>query len=303
MVSRVPQSATDDAELRAYVDHVRGMIDRALPPGTVVPQHTADGHFYGVPSGAVYPSVTGKLGAVKDESIQNWAMNEALRHVQENLPSIIGLDGKIDMIRAIDLIEMAKATPRILLKEAGDIGTMIHDRREKYFQDWIDSGALYEDRPDISLYYDRDNDDSRLIAGMLGIERFVTAHRYIPIRTEVMVYSNQFKVAGMLDDIGILDIRNRRRLALIDLKTSNQFKAHYWLQVALYYLMFYENTGIKPSYVGILKVDKNMPKYSIETVKDMNKMMKAARSVLRVYDFMEEIKQMRKNVGKKVIKI
>ena len=250
-----------------------------------------------MPSGGVYPSVTGKLGYVKDESIQNFAMNEALRYVGEHLHETI-VDGKVDMMKAIDLIAEAEKAPTGLLHAAGDIGTRIHDGREKYFQDWIDTGK----RPAISDYV-RDSHDPTYKAGMLGVDKFLDETGYMPIRCEVMVYSDEYEVAGMLDDIGVMWHDDQWKLTLMDVKTSNQMKAHYWLQVAMYQMMFSELTGLEPERSIICKVSKDYPSYTLEELQDVDRLKEGVRAVLKVADTMQFIKESRKDAGKTVIKI
>jgi len=269
--------------------------------------HTANGHFYQVPTGVVYPSVTGKLGYVKDESIQNFAMNEALRYIEEHMHEVI-VNGKIDMMKAIDLFVEAKKTPSGMLHAAADIGTRIHDRREEFFQRWIDQGAPAPLRPDIHDFC-RIDDDKRIHAGMLGLDKFVREYKYIPIRTEVMVYSDKHQVAGMLDDIGIMwhkpkgARKGKWMLTLMDLKTSNQMKAHYWLQVAMYHLMFEDLTGLKPQLDVILKLNKDLPEFKLEYLKNIRVLKAGVKSVLKTASVMEHIKSARKNQGKTVITI
>lgn len=299
MKNKLPLT-TDPRDIALYVRQVRELIDQALPAGSVVPQHTADGHFYGVPSGAVYPSVTGKLNAVKDESIQSWSVNQAVSYIENNLPATV-VDGKVHLVRAAELFDAAKKEPRVQLRAAGDIGTQVHDRREQYFQHWIDSDVI-DTRPHMSLFM-RPDDDPRLTAGLLALDKFLNDTGYIPIRTEVMVYSNKYKVAGMLDDIGLMRNGKNWSLTLLDLKTSNQMKAHYWLQVALYNMMFKDITGLKPHHNIILKVSKDLPEYKIEEISEMHRVIAGAKHVLQVYDTMEFIKAKRKNIGKTVVKI
>jgi hypothetical protein len=94
--------------------------------------------------------VTGKLGHIKDESIQNFAMNSALKHIEEHMHKTI-VDGKVDLIKAIELFDEAKKTPSGLLHAAGDIGSRIHDRREEYFQAWIDTYMAHKPKKWASL--------------------------------------------------------------------------------------------------------------------------------------------------------
>jgi hypothetical protein len=298
---KVKANGVPNERIDTLVQDIRVQIDKALPPGAVVPQHTADGHFYGAPSGNVYPSVTGKLSAVKDESIQNWNMNEALRFVEQNLKRVIQ-NGEVHIPSAIDLFAEAQRVPKGLLHAAGDIGTQVHDRREKYFQAWIDSGKVTGWRPNVREFI-TDADDPRIICGMIALDKFLTDTGYIPIRTEVMVYSDKYKVAGMLDDIGLMLHNGYWKLTLMDVKTSNQMKAHYWLQVALYHMMFKDLVGLKPEVNMILKLNKDVPVYNVEFIQSIGRVVAGAKNVLKVSDTMDFIKSKRKNNGKTVVKI
>lgn len=294
---KLPTTKTDTKAVEEYIAYAREVIDQALPPGAVIPRHSNGGHFYQVPLGGIYPSVTGKLGHVKDESIKNFAMNEALRYVSEHLHEVL-IDGKIDMMRAIDLLDQAAKAPTGLLHTAGDIGTSIHDGREKYFQDWIDTGK----RPDIKDYI-LDTHHPIYKAGLLGLGKFLDETGYMPIRCEVMVYSDEHKVAGMLDDIGVMWYEGKWQLTLMDLKTSNQMKAHYWLQVAMYNMMFTQLTGLVPDRNIIVKVNKDYPDYKVEELQDIERLKEGVRAVLKTAETMEFIKEARKDLGKTVIKI
>lgn len=314
------------AEVQDLVRGVQSQVDIALPPGAVVPRHTDAGHFYGVPSGDVYPSVTGIIGYVKDPSIQQFDMNEALRYVEKHIHTAIE-NGEVSYLKMMDVLYEAKKAPRGVLMDAADIGTQIHDRREKYFQDWIDA----ETRPSIENYYDIDKDDVRLVSGMRALGKFCDEQDYIPVRCEVMVYSARFKTAGMLDDIGFInsfirkgkadcvhnlwydglktrcdkcDMKREWQFVLSDLKSSNQFKDSYYLQVALYYHMFVTLTGLKPKRNFILKVSKTDGTYKMEEMKRMPQLVAGAKKVMAAAHAVQKVKDIRKGlITKKTIKI
>lgn len=303
------------------IHEVRNTIDTALPPGAVVPRHTSDGHFYGVPSGNVYPSVTGIIGYVKDPSIQQFDMNEALRYVEAHISEVV-VDGQVDYFKAMDLLHEAKKAPRGILMDAADIGTQIHDRREKYYQDWIDTDV----RPNIEDYYDLQKDDVRLISAMRALGLFCDEHEYIPIRCEMLVYSDKYEIAGTLDDLGMVnsiirkgdkkcqhdlwydgyntrcsncDLKRVWQLALTDLKSSNQFKDSYFLQVAIYQMMFVDLTGIKPKRNFILKTSKTDGRYKLEELKKMPSLIANAKRVIMAAKAMEKVKEIRKGSNAK----
>lgn len=298
------------------IHEVRDAIDKALPPGAVVPRHTDEGHFYGVPSGNVYPSVTGIIGYVKDPSIQQFDMNEALRYVESHIHEVV-VDGELDMFKAMDLLHEAKKAPKGVLMDAADIGTKIHDRREKYYQDWIDTDV----RPNIEDYYDVNQDDVRLVSAMRALNKFCDEHEYIPIRCEMLVYSDKFQIAGTLDDLGMVntilrkgdkkcqhdmfyneyesrcmkcDLKRVWQVCLTDLKSSNQFKDSYFLQVALYQMMFVDLTGIKPKRNFILKTSKTDGHYKIEELKKMPSLIANAKRVIMAAQAMNKVKEIRK---------
>lgn len=303
------------------IHEVRDAIDKALPPGAVVPRHTDEGHFYGVPSGKVYPSVTGIIGYVKDPSIQQFDMNEALRYVEAHIHEVV-VDGELDMFKTMDLLHEAKKAPKGVLIDAADIGTKIHDRREKYYQDWIDTDT----RPKITDYYDVNQDDVRLVSAMRALSSFCDEHEYIPVRCEMLVYSDKYEVAGTLDDLGMVnsivrkgkkdcqhdmyydgyksrcmkcDLKRQWQLALTDLKSSNQFKDSYFLQVAIYQMMFVQNTGVKPERNFILKTSKTDGKYHIEELKKMPQLIAQAKKVIEAARAMEHVKAIRKGSNAK----
>jgi hypothetical protein len=320
-----------DLQLQLVADLVRDaqvQIDKALPPGSVVPQHTDGGHFYGTNGGSVYPSVTGVIGYIKDPSIQQFDKNEALRYVETHLHTVVD-NGKIDYLKVIDLLHNAKNASRGVLMDAADIGTQIHDRRERYYQDWIDAGPLK--RPDIASYYDLEKDDSRLISAMRALGKFCDEQEYIPVRTEVMVYSDRYQIAGMLDDIGYVNSFIRKgdkncqhnlwidglttrcdkcsykrqwQFVLSDLKSSNQFKDSYYYQVALYHLMFVDLVGRKPKRSFILKTSKTDGNYKLEELTNMAQLVAGAKRILAAARAVEKVKELRSGANKKkVIKI
>ena len=316
--------------LKVYdlVESTQKQIDNALPPGAVVPRHTGRGHFYQVPNGKVYPSVTGIISIVKDESIQEFDKNEALRYVEAHVHTCV-VNGTLDYLKVMDMLHNAKKASRGVLMDAADIGTQIHDRREKYYQDWIYAGA--DKRPSIESYYDVNQDDSRLVSAMRALGKFCDEHEYIPIRCEMLVYSDKYELAGTLDDLGMVntvtrpgkkdcvheywydelntrcikcDQKKEWQLALTDLKSSNQFKDSYFLQVAIYQMMFVTLTGVKPKRNFILKTSKTDGKYKLEELKKMPSLISNAKRIIMAAKAMSNVKILRKDSNtKEAIKI
>lgn len=291
---------------------VREQLYAALPPGTIVTAHTDDGHFYKdtrLP-GDPFASVTGFLQILKEEGIAEWKMGQALEYVFAHYKEFTSLN-------ILDHIAKAEAVSVDKFHDAGYIGTDIHQYREDYFNEWIRTG---EKPANILDFIPPEQQDVRAIAGLRGIARFVEEWNYTPVVCEMLLTDEELKLGGTLDDLGIVraverignpncvhnlignhclrcDYKFLDKLVLLDLKTSNQFKTHYWFQVALYYYMLYKQTGVKPDYAWILKVDKVTGMYKLEKIRQIPDVIKYAKHLLKTHEGVELIKQLRKPIG------
>lgn len=306
---------------------LRKAIRAALPEGSVVTAHTEREHFYKVAAtGDVYPSVTGKLQILKEEGLSDWKMNRALDYVFANYAAMN--DGNI-----FEHLRLAKAAPVDQFEDAGDIGTRIHDYRERYFTDWIQSRV----RPASALAFipEPERVDLRAVSAIRALEKFCIEYEYEPVVTEEYLYSHELKLGGALDDLGTMrkvvekgrdnclhidsmDTMNhkkydwvcigcgrktKREFVLLDVKTSNQFKNHYFFQVAMYFDMFRKLTSLVPERCFILKLSKEDGTFKIEDLKKPKKLAQLARLVLKLNDGIAFIKELRKDNQKTVKKI
>lgn len=353
---------------------IRGQILSALPPGFVIPRHNENSHWYEIDEASrkgfirrfyedgytlpvktpdeqhaktsgivmtnpVYPSVTAKLQVLKDEGLANFKMNRALEYIfahfkefnDENIMEHLGL---------------AERVPADLFTEAGDIGTAVHDTRQAIFDEWIRTGKRPTNYPS---FVPPEKEDVRVTSCLAALEKFVNDYNYRPVVCEMLVYSHQHKVAGTLDDLGLMRIlmrpgrdehgqiiecdhtndsptdgpqscviedpnRNVERcikcgakwktvLALVDLKTSNRFKDHYFFQVGMYFDMFRKLTGIKPEKLYIVKLSKEDRMYKLEEIKRPAKIASYARHVLKTNEGIDFIKEIRKDNQRVVVKL
>ena len=273
---------------------IRKIIAEKIPEGSVVTAHTDKGHFYHVPHlDKTFPSVTGKLQPLKDPGLTNYKMNRAIDYVYEHHKEFTSEN-------IMEHLEKAAQVSVDVFEDAGNVGTEIHEYREKFFNAWIATGG----KPESSLLFiPAYAKDTRIISAMRGLDKFVAENDYRPIKTEQLVYSERFEIGGTLDDIGIMKWKGKYVLALIDVKTSNQFKNHYFFQVAMYYMMFVTLTGLKPDLNIILKLSKTDGTYKIEEMKYMNRLVSYSKAVLRTNDGLEFIKGLRKDNRKKVATI
>lgn len=270
---------------------LRKLIFAKIPEGSVIPRHTDKEHLYEIVpcGGKIFKSVTTRLQILKDESLITYKMNRALDYIFANYP-------KFTDENIMEHLDVASKQSGFILEDAGDIGTAIHNYREAYFGDWIKN----KKRPESVLSYIPEyQTDIRATSGMRALEKFVTENNYAPVACELKVWDEKFEVAGTLDDVGVMN----GEMVLMDLKTSNQFKNHYFFQVALYYMMFRKLTELKPKRCFILKVSKDDGTYKIEELYNISKLVRYAKSMLRTNEGLDFIRTVRKDNQKKVMAI
>jgi hypothetical protein len=272
---------------------LRALILEKLPPGTVIPRHTEKDHFYEVPRvNRTYPSVTGKLQVLKDEGLINYKMNRALEYVSVHRSEMV------DPERAMQILDEASKESDVVLRDAGEIGTIIHDAREAYFNEWVKTG----ERPtDLRQFIPAHVTDRRAISGLRGVEKFCIEQKYQPVISELYLYDEGWETAGALDDIGLMG--DEETIVLLDLKSSNRFKTPYFLQVSMYWSMFSMLTGVIPEKVLILKVSKDDGTYKLEELKDLPKLVEYAGHMLKMNEGLDFIEGMRKDNQKNVVKL
>lgn len=292
----------------------RNIIEKAMPPELVIPRHDERGHFYEInielekklrrpkkyfyfegDKNPIYPSVTGKLQILKDESVINYKMNRAIEYVFANWE-------KFNQMNVAEHLDNASKAAADIFQEAGDIGTDIHDCREKFFKQWMKTGIRPEKATDFISYdsHGMQIQDVRVVSALRALDQFCTDWNYVPIASELFVYSHQLKIAGTLDDLGTMvhyknPAGSKWQFVLMDIKTSNQFKDHYFFQVALYFWMLRSITGLVPERCFILKLSKTDGTYKLEDLKRPAMLGSYARSMLRLQKGIDYIKGLRKD--------
>lgn len=286
----------------------REIIRGTLPDGTVLQDHDANGHFYKIPRiGVRYPSVSGRIHIFREEGLNDWRMNKALEYVLMNFQ-------KFTNHNIQEHLTHAEQQSVVEFRDAGDIGTDIHSYREEIFKNFITQGSF---PPKFESVIPVGREDIRAISAMGALQKFVVDYHYEPIATEMYVYSERMHIAGTLDDIGLIwievrkgdpdcqhemvgthcvkcNLKYKKELCLMDLKSSNQLKSIYWIQVALYYTMFKSLTGLNPKKVFILKLDKHNRTYTVEFLKDIPRTVRIAKKVLSLANDLDWIKEARK---------
>lgn len=349
---------------------IRARIDEVLPPGRVIPRHTAKEHWYEVREGdlinapvfkedgvtpnivgPLYASVTGKLQILKDEGLINYKMDRAIEHMRNfvygNFKALAVAEEGVVMQMIDDACIAAGNVSQEILVDAGDVGTRVHNTRERIFNHWIKTGV----RPaDFLTFIDPSEVDVRVTSCIRALQKFVMERDYTPVRCELLVYSHKLRVAGTLDDLGLMrqelrpgskDCNHTSRMffdgaesgmtkmsaimegengkftcmqcgyqyryefVLMDIKTSNRFKDHFFFQVALYGRKLLDLMGRawKTERAIIVKLSKTDGTYQIEDLKRPAKLAQYAGYMLKTNEGVEFIKGLRKDNQKVVIKI
>lgn len=311
-------------------EQLRARIALAIPEGAVVAEHTKGGHFYRImmpdedgTAGQVYPSVTGKIQIIKDEGLINYKKNRVIDYVFSNYK-------KFTDQNIMEHLALAERVPEDILSDAGDIGNDIHEVRENIFRDVITGKNQFQGM-DFLSYIPPEKEDVRIKSAIRALSAFVKDYEYVPVATELFVFSHKLKVAGTLDDIGLITkvirsgnpdcqhemiakqrdvvclkcgLKKRTFFCLLDVKTSNQFKDHYFFQVALYYQMFYALTDLRPEICFILKLSKENGTYKIEEMRQISKLSAYARHMIQTDNGIKFIRKIRKDnqkiVGEKI---
>lgn len=301
---------------------LRAIIAEKLPEGTVVTAHDKTGHWYSVPHlGETFPSVTGKLQILKDPSLKHYAVNENNKYIFAHFKEFT--DASV-----MEHLDIASRVAEDNRDSAGDFGTEIHDIRETYFKDWIRANKRPEKPLEEYIPFEMSS-DPRAISCIRALKRFLLETLYVPVRCELLLYDKKFKIGGTLDDVGLMhrivrkgsDVCEHDYIAgkkaincwkcphkldlnpifvLLDLKTSNQFKDHYWFQVTIYCMMLIVLTWLIPKRLYILKTGKVDGSYKLEEIKQYKKVMAYAKNFLRASEGLDLIKTLRKDNQKKV---
>jgi len=254
--------------------------------------HNDKGHNYVSPiTQEQYKSVTFFTSFIKDPSLANFKMNRALNHILENYGS-----GGIHQ-----LIEEAKLAPEGEFHNAGDIGSQVHAWRQKWFQDWIESGQIEISDGVIDTYPLPENAPVEVISGCRAIKRFLKETGYIPVACELALVDDELKVGGTIDDLGVFPNKQIERryavpgsddewmnggfkeyykpyLGFVDLKTSNQGKkpAYAYQVRGFYQRMIRKTFRIKPKKTYILHTSKEDGTYKLIDLTDMKFLEKEA---------------------------
>jgi hypothetical protein len=263
------------------VSHIRKTIAERIPPELVVPQHDEYGHKYRhVPTNQVFSSVTTKTAILDNERLKRWSARIAVEYIDRNW-QIINSSKTEEKERHFKAAVLAHEDE---LKDAGDIGTQGHGVIERYLNRWIEKGEQPDDIRRFII-----GQDARLWAIARSAEKFCKDFDVIPVVSELRVCSIKHKFAGTLDSLMLVKKGDKYIFAIVDWKTSNSVdKPEYAMQVSAYWQAFYEMTGLRPSELIIVQLDKDKMKYNCVRVIDRPKSFRAFKYVCQIYDYIND---------------
>jgi hypothetical protein len=259
---------------------IREIFDSKLPKDSVVAEHTEEAHFYRYqPNGKLYPSVTTKTSILDAPHLKSWMTHLTTEYIKRCW----------DMITPENRDQIffeAEREHENILNDAGGIGTVGHNAIEYYIHQWIATGVQPEK---ITDFIEPSCTDIRATAICRSAQKFMKDFDFSPIMTERKIVSVEHEYAGTLDCLGFIKVRGKEVFALIDWKTSNYInKPEYAMQTAAYYNALVEMTGLKPSVIVVVRLDKKQAKYEVRELKDPQNAFKAFKNAISLYDWLED---------------
>lgn len=247
----------------------------------ILPDHDENSHYY-ISDGMRYPSVSKRLELLKDASLANWKVNRVVDQILREYGTLRAICADGDAIVLQEFLERCKLAPQIEFKNAGSIGTQIHNWREQRFT------AIINNHTETQL---PTNTLPEIVSGCRAVNKFLQETHYIPLATEIPLIDHEIETGGSGDDIGILN----GEVTFLDLKSSNiGNKNSYFYQVALYVYMFEKLYKIKTTSHKILHVSKTDGTYNIINIPDIRKRIKEAKQIVKVDQFLDKLKEEKK---------
>lgn len=181
-------------------------------------------HWFSI-DGKPILSVTGATSVIdKSRPLIYWAVGLSHDYLMQNLKDLIA-DTKGDKITT--LIEEASKQHSIKKQEAATIGTQVHD--------WVEQFIKAKSKKD----YPEEPKDPAVYNGVSAFLKWVDEYNVKFITSEKIVYSKKYNYAGIMDAEAII----KKKLSVIDFKTSKAIYPEFRFQVAAYQAASEEESG------------------------------------------------------------
>jgi len=166
---------------------------------------------------------------------------------------------------------------RKILTESGHIGTAVH----KFIHwDLFEQTKGIKTVPSLEMKQAVDN-----------YFAFKKEYKLKPILGEQTVYSLEYGFAGQLDLIGVVTDEKKKKVVLLDWKTSSGIYEDHELQLQAYYKAAMELKMLKPEELWCVRLDKNSPinyNTDIAKYKPNKKSLRAFLGLLEVFNWLKE---------------
>lgn len=176
--------------------------------------------------------------------------------------------------------------------------------REQVKQSWKDKGSLAAQTGTrlhkyIELFFNGIEDDQDSEAILVEIDMFKDwicelDSKYVPFRTEWIIYDEELKIAGTIDMLFRVDATDARKVAIFDWKCSKEIKfknkyekarapiehledcnyTHYSLQLNLYKYLLEKNYDLQVVEMNLIVIHRNNSKAQIIPVHPMEREIK-----------------------------
>lgn len=192
------------------------------------------------------------IGWEKAKNLKAWEVRQAVSAVGDELLKKLATSTFITSQDIQDAVEKGKQRPKYILKEAADLGTMVHN----LIDDYIISDLRGEKAPEPIIT------DSRVSYGYRSFLDLVAQHQIKFLMSDTPVASLKFKYGGRLDSLIYFD----GCLHIADWKTSSGIRDSYFLQGVAYLVALWEMYGIEPTHVSVFRFDKEKIQFEYKTI-------------------------------------
>lgn len=207
--------------------------------------------FYIIPGGEEVPSVTTILSVIdKSGPLVGWAVRETCDYIEKHALELWGALSVGEGLQPSDLqvvLGMARKEATRIKKEAGDIGTMIHNA----VQDWaLDTIA---GKPFFAHF-----EEERQAKAWEAFLKFAEEYALVPKKSEIKVINRLGKYGGTVDLVASIcpPGETEPKTYVLDIKSSNFFlEIPYGPQVAAYDACFVSEDVIYDG-IGVVRLDK-----------------------------------------------
>ena len=230
----------------------------------VTAQHTATEHYYSLDGQGLFPSVTTVLSKTENkENIKDFYAWSAVKYLNQ-----LHDEGESDIFSSRNRRDAAYHA-EFIRNQAARIGTQVHN--------WIEDEEELTDKL-------RGEEDAKAVCGYRSYQRFKKDFPHLKIlEQEYLVASDKLKVAGAIDIIGY-DTK-RKKIFLIDWKTSNAVHESYAKQLVTYRECLKDMTGIKAVDMYVVWLSKDTAYYELHSPVKPAKILQDFKRNIKSYEF------------------